>query len=155
MFLLDQIYVNENHLSGPFYEHFINSSHQDKLQIINIANNLFEGSISDAFSSFPSLSVLSSSNNCFDAYLPGSICNMNHSLAVLDLDGMGNNLACPYNQNLNRNKPFFVSGLFASVHKASSVPSCLFAMGNLLVLHLSGKICFKLIIPGINISSML
>lgn len=134
---LGQILINNNHISGPFFHQF-NSSDQVSIELVNIANNLFSGPISGEFFNLPRVSALSLVSNCFTGTLTETICAAT-SLTTIDFDGVGNNAACSRNEEVNRLRPPFISGIFTDSQFHGTIPSCLMTMPLLQVLHLSAN----------------
>jgi hypothetical protein len=136
---LIEVLLYSNALSGKFFDYF-SSNQYHFLQVINIADNLFSGSLPSSKLFFDSpLIALSMSKNCFIGTIPSSICNLNEKrLQVLNLDGIGSALQCKANRVIQL--PRFVQGSFSSLGLEGTLPSCLFNMKALETLHLSGTL---------------
>ena len=108
------------------------------MQVVNIANNLFSGSIDDRFFQLPHLSALSAVSNCFTGSLNDGICEAT-TLTSLDFDGVGSNKDCCRNLYLNLDRPSFIDGTFEYDSFYGSIPSCLLNLPVLQALHLSAN----------------
>jgi hypothetical protein len=105
------------------------------LSVINLANNSFTGNIPGAIAS-PALTIMALSSNCFSGSVPESICQSS-ALQTLLLNTLSteNNCAARVPSALR----FAFKGLFPNKKMDGSIPSCLFGMGNLTTLQLSGN----------------
>jgi hypothetical protein len=133
---LQYLYLDYNHLSGPVFDSITNMSN---LVSISISNNLFSGQLPTDYNDFSSLQDLSASSNCLSGSISLSICSLSRTLKSFDLSGAGGNPDCDSNLQLNKQRPFFVQGLFSSLGISGSIPPCLFSFPNLLSMHLSGN----------------
>jgi Leucine-rich repeat (LRR) protein len=109
------------------------------IEILELSNNEFTGSLPNHVFTFPTLRTFIASVNCFEGTLPSTICQA-VNMTTLVLDGMGSSPAC--------NAPIFGAlaghrGAYLSNRGSgkSSQPwiDCLLTQGNKLeILHLSG-----------------
>jgi hypothetical protein len=153
--LLSQILVDNNQLTGnPFLS--FNATRNPLIQAINIADNLFTGSIDRRVFDFPKLLAFSAVGNCLSGSLPEDICDSPAAsvITVIALDGIGSNRKCSQNERLNRDRPPYVSGIFQSSRFRSSIPACFMKLPALQTLHLSGNELFSTI-PEISSNSSL
>jgi Leucine-rich repeat (LRR) protein len=153
--LLTQILVDSNQFTGNPFSSF-NASSNPLIQVINIAENLFTGSIDRNVFDFPKLLAFSAVSNCLSGSLPDDICDSPaaSSIQVIALDGVSGNTKCPVTQKLNDDRPSFISGTFQSNSFRSSIPSCLMQLPALQTLHLSGNELYGTI-PQISSNSTL
>lgn len=148
--MLYLFYVNNNFLTGPITRVF-NISHQRHLSQVELNNNLFTGALpAEIFGN--SLTSFAASVNCFHGSIPESICDST-GMTTLVLDGAS---AAPGCRSSIFPSVFGVSTYtLGNQHLTGTIPACLYAMTDLLTLHLSGNnIQSKLddsIIPGLNL----
>jgi len=124
--------INHNHLTGPFFSWVTNRSASYNeyrgsfylFELVNIANNLFTGSITDNFFTFTNISALFAGANCLTGYIPETICSAR--LNVLNLNAVGSNRACAANLHLDRQRPITVHGTFSQLGLRGTIPSCIF-----------------------------
>ena len=129
---LTRFYVQNNLLSGELNNIF-NSKKQNKLQIIQLNNNQFTGTLPSELFLTTSLIAFTASSNCFNGNISKLIC-LNKNLKILVLDGLVCALSC-------RHKifPFISSSYISNQLITGGIPTCLWSMPNLEVLHLSGN----------------
>jgi hypothetical protein len=85
------------------------------LTVINIVNNLFTGTIPEAFFQSKPLQTFLAGSNCIDGTIPNSICDPQVNLTILDMTSIGGNPQCQCNLQANQHLPFFIRGTFSSL----------------------------------------
>jgi Leucine-rich repeat (LRR) protein len=131
--------LNDNKLTGPI-DAAIDPTVQVLLKTLQISDNQLTGALPDSLAQLPSLQVFAAVSNCFDGSIPESLCS-SIGLNTLALDGLQSATSCQ--------RKLFPAALEGSVVAKSlysirnplsgGVPGCLFGMGNLTTLHLSGN----------------
>jgi Leucine-rich repeat (LRR) protein len=131
--------LNDNKLTGPI-DAAIDPTVQVLLKTLQISDNQLTGTLPDSLAQLPSLQVFAAVSNCFEGSIPESLCS-SISLNTLALDGLQSATSCQ--------RKLFPAALEGSVVAKSlysirnplsgGVPDCLFGMGNLTTLHLSGN----------------
>jgi hypothetical protein len=132
---LNEIVVGENEFSGKIFDQ-LTSNH---LKVVNIANNLFTGTIPEAFFTLNPLQIFLAGSNCIDGTIPNSICDSHLNLTILDMTSTGGNPQCRRNLQANQHLPFFIRGTFSSLGLQGTIPACLFSSSTMQVMHLSGN----------------
>jgi hypothetical protein len=126
--VLSTVFLQDNSFIGDPSK--ILSSKQSFLQTIDISNNQFSGTISPAFFKLPLLNTLAAVKNCFHGTLPAEICH-SETLSTLVFDGLSSSKACirriPYTKT------------YLTTNMEGTIPSCIFNMSQLRLLHLSGN----------------
>ena len=115
--------LNDNQLRGSLDNVFYGSS---TLKFLDVSNNQLSGNLPTDIFSAPNLQVFAAAGNCLYTSLPREIC-LASSLSVLALDGLH---ASPY---CDRTLSYYSYG------GSAGIPTCLFGMSSLEVLHLSGN----------------
>jgi hypothetical protein len=132
---LEQLFLNNNQFTGSLNV-LLNYTLSSEIVNIDLADNLFTGSLSGAYFLNRKLATFSASVNCLSGSIPLQICD-SKSLSVLALDGVTTAENCRYNLF-----PIFKYKISTYVTKhliQGGVPSCLFSMPSLETLHLSGN----------------
>jgi hypothetical protein len=162
--MLEELYLYTNYLSGNLQPASIASmsslqyllirfnlftgtldglfdpSAQHQVYVIDLTDNLFSGSIDASIFLLPQLSAFSSTRNCLQGRLPGTICAANASLTSISLNGVGSNPLCVSAFKNNALLSLILKGSFAKDSIYGSIPSCLFTqMPYLTSLSLSGN----------------
>ncbi len=121
--------VENNLIEGGIMEDFF----PDSLEVVDVANNVLSGAIPNALFAFPRLQVLDASVNCLTLEFTQDICN-SRSLQYLILDGIHSAKAC---------RPILPIKIVDTIYKQSQavakVPDCIYDLGQLVYLHLSGN----------------
>lgn len=68
-----------------------------------------------------------------------SICNLRDTLQVVDFNGMGSNVNCDPNRDINYARPAVMRGKLRALGLQGHIPSCLMSLPYLQSLHLSGE----------------
>ncbi len=132
---LKQIFVQNNAFTGRI-EGFVNATRQKRLVNIDVSANELTGTLPyQIFTEVENLNTFSATSNCLSGSIPVEICESN-SLVSLSLDGLSTSNNCK--QVLFPGLPFF-TGFTVSQFIEGTIPSCLFNMPNLQLLHLSGN----------------
>ena len=128
---LEVLLGNGNKLTGHL-QNILWQAPSMHLQILDVSDNLLEGSIPQSVFIMPYLRVLALTYNCFHGKLPKSICNATR-MDVLSLDGLSAQRMCADSKHI----PFSS----ARVHRKleGSLPSCIFEVSSLQALYLSGN----------------
>jgi len=140
---ISYLLINDNHFTGPFFSLVTNKSIviEDStpyvFELINIANNLFTGSMTDDFFTMTNLIALFAGSNCLTGSIPETICSAS-SLNVLELNAVGSNRGCASNIHLDRQRPVTVHGTFSQLGLRGTIPSCLLTSKSLTNLLLAG-----------------
>jgi hypothetical protein len=135
MILLEQLFLQNNQFTGSLTL-LLKSLLSSEIVNIDLADNLFTGSITGVYFLNKKLSTFSASVNCLSGSIPLQICDAK-SLSVLALDGITTAENCRVNLF-----PLFKNKISTYVTKHlinGGVPSCLFSMPSLETLHLSGN----------------
>lgn len=131
---LQYLFVQNNLLTGPVHSLF-NSSLQQRVLSIQLSDNRFTGTLPRDIFEFPQLQAFSAVKNCLDVLLPENICNAK-TLITLALDGLRSAETC---------RSVIMPGLSRAYMLASpsttsiQIPSCMYQLPLLKVLHLSGN----------------
>jgi len=130
--LLNRLFVQNNYLSGNL-EGVFNGSLQQILTNVQLSSNQFTGELPEQLFLSSSLLSVSAVSNCFHGTIPSSIC-LNKNLVTLALDGLVCASSC-------RNKifPSISSSYISSRSITGGIPSCVWTMPSLVLLHLSGN----------------
>ena len=129
---LNRFFVQDNLLSGRL-DMVFNGSFQRNLSNVQLSNNQFIGTLPDQLFLTNSLVSISAVSNCFHGSIPSSIC-MNNRLKTLALDGLGCASSCR-----NIILPGISSAYISNRQITGGIPSCLFSMPYLELLHISGN----------------
>jgi hypothetical protein len=111
----------------------IDSSNSNSLENIDIGNNYFTGSLPGVIFVIPSLSSFSAVGNCIEGNIPMEICSSN-TLLALALDGLKASTCCT-------NPLFSFSTAYLSNANVipNGIPTCIFSMNSLQLLHVCGN----------------
>jgi Leucine-rich repeat (LRR) protein len=111
-----------------------NVQNSTSLQVINLNNNLFQGTVPSYLFENPNLVSVVLSGNCFYGTLPESVC-FSPDLASLVLDGLHSSVTCVSRAISSIDN----SGVLLNHGVDGSIPGCLFHMKRLHTLHLGGN----------------
>eukprot|EP01033_Poteriospumella_lacustris_P005583 gene5583-3992_t len=143
--LLDELYLAYNLLSGPVplpspfmakvsLHPLVNTTAD--FFILNINSNSFTGTVPDSIFAIDNLQSVVLSLNCFSGTLPATLCD-SEGLVDLLMDGLHASPRCHYERFLNTK---FHVDIFESAWQVhGSIPTCVWQLPNLQVLHLSGN----------------
>ena len=122
--------LQHNLLTGPLQGIF----HMDMIHIehVDLSDNKFSGSIPKGIFELPIVSSVALSRNCFEGSLPAAMCDA-RNVSVLSMDGLGAAKACKGSVEL----PLSGVTLFNTLE--GSIPSCVWVLPLLQVLHLTGN----------------
>lgn len=126
---LEILRVQHNRLSGDLSDFVSALPTGSPLEILDISDNIFSGTLPGPLFALPQLKTVAASNCCLNGGLPRNLCESS-TLEVLILDGLSGDSHCP-----NREAAF--GSLFSAM--TGSIPPCLFSMSALSVLHLAGN----------------
>jgi Leucine-rich repeat (LRR) protein len=129
---LNRLFVQDNLLSGHL-DMVFNGSLQRNLSNVQLSNNQFTGTLPEQLFLTNSLVSVSAVSNCFHGLIPLNIC-MNNRLQTLALDGLGCASSCR-----NIILPGMSSAYISNRQITGGIPSCLFSMPYLELLHISGN----------------
>jgi hypothetical protein len=102
------------------------------LENVDLSDNRFSGSIPPDLFELPEVITIALSLNCFEGSLPQSMCKA-HNVSVLSMDGLGAAQVCKNSVEL----PFSGVTLFNTLE--GSIPTCVWSLPALQVLHLTGN----------------
>lgn len=111
----------------------IDSNNSDSLENIDIGNNYFTGSLPSNIFEVPSLSSFSAVGNCIEGNIPIEICSST-TLLALALDGIDSSPHCT-----KRIFPFSTAYLSNINVIPDGIPTCIFSMNSLQLLHVCGN----------------
>jgi Leucine-rich repeat (LRR) protein len=136
---LKVLLLNDNVFTGDI-EGVFNGDVQVHLATVQLSDNQLTGALPDSLALLPSLQVFAAVSNCFEGSIPESLCSSG-SLNTLALDGLQSATSCQYKLFPAALEGSVVAKSLYSIRSPLSggVPSCLFGMGNLTTLHLSGN----------------
>ena len=107
-----------------------------RLQRLDISDNKLGGTLPRQIFHLPALRSVALVNGCFHGNLHDDIC-LATDLEVLSLDGLTSSPHCRINQPFH---PFpYGSGYIVRHYMSGSIPSCIWHMPNLTVLHIAGN----------------
>jgi len=110
-----------------------------KLATLQVGGNSLTGTIPDTLHLLSKLEVFSAVSNCFTGSIPTSLC-LSYSLNTLALDGLQSAPACQHKLFPSSLDGIVAKGLYSIRSPLTGgLPACLFQMGNLTTLHLSGN----------------
>eukprot|EP01034_Spumella_vulgaris_P028020 gene28020-34812_t len=127
------LFVQSNRLSGSLGGLF--RAQQRTMSYIDIGNNQFTGTLPEVIFELPNLLAFAAVSNCLTGPIPLQVCNQTY-LYFLDLDGLSAAAACQ--QRFVPHSSVFKSYALTG-RVTNGIPSCLFAMPNMNLLHLSGN----------------
>ena len=132
--LLEYLLIQNNRFVGSI-GHIINASHQKSIRNLDFSGNLFSGQLPADIFATSQLVSFGAVSNCFSGTLPDAICDA-ANLEVLAVDGMSVTDECSVEYVASS---WFSAGSYGMEHVIEgTVPSCLFEMSKIRVLHLSG-----------------
>eukprot|EP01038_Epipyxis_sp_PR26KG_P012074 gene12074-16159_t len=131
---LEILMLQNNLLTGKL-DNFINATNQKVITHIDLSNNEFIGNIPLSPFKTSQLSTFAVVKNCFSGSIPSMICNA-VNLTVLAFDGLSTADKCQARTFAFIGKSTYHTGPFGIY---GSIPSCLFSMPKLSILHLSGN----------------
>jgi len=121
-------FIQSNLLSGSLNNLFKSK----KLQLLQVSDNYFSGTLPEDLFSLQSLQIFSAVSNCIHGSLPNMICNA-ISLTVLALDGLMRSTSCYSKQSIQQS--LYIRNRFI----VGGIPACIYNMSSLTTLHLSGN----------------
>ena len=129
---LQSLDISNNMFSGTIpTSNLFNSIH---LEVLYLNSNQFTGTIPDSLFSSAVLEFLVLSLNCFSGTLPNGICNL-HGIEQIFMDGLHSASSC-----VTKFIPFIESsGFIVKENVQGTIPSCIFAFPELMILHLGGN----------------
>lgn len=125
--------VQINMLTGKV-QHVFDSEVQTALQLVDISDNGFSGAFPAEVFKLPSLVSLAAGKNCFRGNFPETVCESNY-LHTMSLDGMGASDQCL----VTLWDPLDVSNAYFGGLLTGTIPSCVWSLPNITVLHMSGN----------------
>jgi Leucine-rich repeat (LRR) protein len=136
---LNVLLLMDNALTGRL-DTVVDISRQQNLTTLQVSNNQLSGTLPEYLSQLPLLSVFAAVSNCFTGSIPESIC-ASDSLHTLALDGLQAATSCQQRLFPAALEGTVVANSLYAIRSplTGGVPSCLFEMGNLTTLHLSGN----------------
>ncbi len=148
---LEELFTENNQLVGNL-QSFLNISSVLRLVNIDISDNQFTGSLPDTLFHYTlALQSFAACRNCLDGSIPSSICSLNN-LESLSLDGLTTSNNCK--SLIFGDNPYF-NGFVASHYISGTIPSCLYEIPSLQLLHISGNSLTGSIPTGLNLSAVL
>ena len=132
--------ISYNHIAGEIEELF-QYGVLHNLTLIDLTHNKLDGGIPSRLFHSPNLSLALLGDNCFSGPISTSIC-MANKLKVVILDGASSGSQCDsfFPNGLSGLKLFFnLHARFVRQKLGGSIPSCLWSLPELSVLHLSGN----------------
>lgn len=145
--LLEEFFVESNQLTGQLRD-LLNVNKTVKLVNVDVSDNQFTGEIpSEIFLNVPSLQSFAASKNCLEGSIPTELCLV-PGLSSLSLDGVTTSNKCK--QLIFGNIPYF-DGFIATHYLKGTIPSCLFEIPSLQLLHISGNSFTGTIPSGLNL----
>eukprot|EP01031_Cornospumella_fuschlensis_P041619 gene41619-50790_t len=125
--------VQINMLTGNV-NHVFDSEVQTALKIVDISDNGFSGPFPSEVFKLPALVSLAAGKNCFRGTLPETVCDSN-TVRTMSLDGMGASDQCL----VRLWDPFDVSNAYFGGLMSGTIPSCIWTLPNVTLLHMSGN----------------
>ncbi len=149
--LMEELLIESNQFTGRL-DNFLNASKALRLVNVDVSDNQFTGSIPVAiFQKAKRLQSFAASRNCLDGFIPTEICEV-ENLQSLSLDGVTTSTSCK--DMIFGDIPYF-NGFIASHYLQGTIPSCLYEIPSLQLLHISGNSLTGTIPTGLNLSSFL
>lgn len=130
---LSTLILSNNNFTGTIPGLLFGGSNGSQAITVDLGNNAFSGSLPSRLFQAGNILSFSASINCFSGVIPDSLCD-NPRLTTLLLDGLHASSAC--------SKLLFprISRVYVQTKNIyGGVPSCLFQMPALKILHLSGN----------------
>lgn len=130
LLVLRRLLLQNNQLSGQVKEGslFQNSS----LEVLDLSHNRLSGTVPGFVFRLPRLTTIALSLNCFQGELPVDVCHAREAM-VLALDGLGGARECRHDRVI------LFSGVVLGGTLDGRIPSCLWSLPRLHLLHLSGN----------------
>lgn len=130
--------VGSNRLHGTISDQFTNPD--SYLQVLDLSNNGFTGSIPTEIFALPRLLAVAISENCFTGSIPTTICDAN-KLQVLDMDGLSTADDCTFSTPLMKDIAIALQNtqVYRAKFMDGGLPQCFFQMANLSSLYLAGN----------------
>lgn len=138
---LEILFLQQNSL-GPDFGSAI--AGMTSLTTLNMADNNFQGSIPSQLFNLPHIETVILTQNCFSGSIPDSVCNA-VELVNLDLDGLTSGSGC-----LKR-----VARAYISHYMTGSIPSCVYTLPLIQLLHAAGNGFHATLPDNINLSPSL
>ncbi len=148
---IEQLFLQDNSFTGPIQD-IVNATRQKQLVNIDLSSNDFSGTLpQQLFLNAEKLATFAASSNCLDGGIPEEICQSS-SLVSLSLDGLTTSDNC---KNLVFPGFPYLSGFAVSHFLKGTIPSCLYEIPSLELLHVSGNGLTGSIPRNVNFSSEL
>jgi Leucine-rich repeat (LRR) protein len=125
--LLQYLNLSFNEFTGP--SDVLASKNFSFLQVVDLSNNHFSGTIPESLFVPPSLLTIIGSQNCFSGSLPSSICSL-EGLENIVLDLLTGNCASSGRS---------VGGFVLRHYMIGTIPSCIWNSSSIRILHLLGN----------------
>ncbi|RYH25605.1 hypothetical protein EON65_15370 [archaeon] len=130
---LSILQVEINMLTGRV-DNVFDSQVQTSLKLVDISDNGFSGAFPAEVFKLPALTSLAAGKNCFHGNFPDTVCGSN-ALRTMSLDGMGASDQCL----ITLWDPFHLSNAYFGGLMTGTIPSCVWSLPNITVLHMSGN----------------
>ena len=141
--------LNDNYFSGSLSSLYL---HPDaNISFLDVSNNQLTGTIPSTFFAHESLQVIALASNCLDTIIPQEMC-LAEGLQVAALDGLH---ASPFCRAALFDLAQATSSYISYVSKQSRIPTCIFSLRDLRILHLSGNGLSGSLSPHLNVSKSL
>ncbi len=147
---LEELFIQYNIFTGDLSP-CLNATHQRKLVNIDVSGNELTGTVPASIFAGQRLESFAASSNCFQGSISEKICH-SRTLLSLSLDGLSTSDGC--RMALFPGLPFF-NGFTVTHFIEGTIPSCLFEMPKLQLLHLSGNGLEGSISEDLNITKTL
>jgi hypothetical protein len=156
---LSIVLVNSNKFIGDIYKVISSAPLLKSLDTIDLSENNLSGFIPWELlrDRMPRLRVFAAATNCISSPLTSDICSNSSNLEELVLDGLRSATTCRQSLLLNSH-----SFILKAPEPAGPIPSCLFSLPKIQVLHLAGNLMYgtlpndAMILSGaVNVSSAL
>lgn len=112
-----------------------NASAQKLLSAVDLSRNLFSGTVPSRVFSLPALQAFNAFSSCYSGSIPSSICSARH-LEYLIMDGLITGMGCQWSLN-SANRSYHA--YWPKKALQHGIPSCIWSMPNLRLLHLSSN----------------
>jgi Leucine-rich repeat (LRR) protein len=127
---LKRLLLQNNQFTGEVSESLFHKNMS--LEVLDFSHNRLSGTIPPFLFQLPRILTIALSLNCFRGKLPPEMC-FARELLVLAMDGLGVARECPDQKQL----PF--SGVILGNTLVGTIPSCLWSLPHIELLHLSGN----------------